>query len=326
MAGRVARVLGHLLAGPADVAATGEHKTAAGKYRFTRNENGVLSDEQQRHYEENGFVVIKSLVPLKDIEKYTQRFLDIANGKAEKAPFMTMMRDVTIAKQKAMGDLAITKLQHWENDPVLFDYCALPSVLRYVTAIVGPNVKSCHTMLINKPPDTGKGSSRHPPHQDLWYFPFRPADKIVCAWTAMQRIDRENGCLFVQPGTHKTQLYKHEYPSDGIVNKAYHGIQNMSSEAHGEMMTLLEMEPGDCVLFHPLLIHGSGRNRSTRTRKAISCHYASTECEYIEVIGTMQEDIAKEVEGMMGNRGLEVPYQELWKYKSRLVAGKEGSF
>ena len=51
-----------------------------------------------------------------------------------------------------------------------------------------------------------------PPVQDLHYFPFRPANRIVCAWTAMEHIHRDNGCLFVIPGTHKTQLYPHEYP------------------------------------------------------------------------------------------------------------------
>jgi phytanoyl-CoA hydroxylase len=35
-----------------------------------------------------------------------------------------------------------------------------------------------HTMLINKPPDPGTLTSRHPLHQDLYYFPFRPADKV----------------------------------------------------------------------------------------------------------------------------------------------------
>lgn len=45
----------------------------------------------------------------------------------------------------------------------------------------------------------------------------------------------------------------------------------------------LEMQPGDTVLFHPLLIHGSGVNKSKRTRKAISCHYAAGDCNYIDV-------------------------------------------
>lgn len=30
---------------------------------------------------------------------------------------------------------------------------------------------------------------------------------------------------------------------------------------------------GDTVFFHPILIHGSGPNRTQGLRKAISCHY-----------------------------------------------------
>ena len=43
----------------------------------------------------------------------------------------------------------------------------------------------------------------------------------------------------------------------------------------------LEMEPGDTVFFHPLLLHGSGRNRSSGFRRAISAHYASAECRFL---------------------------------------------
>ena len=49
-------------------------------------------------------------------------------------------------------------------------------------------------------------------HQDLHYFPFRPAARIVCSWTAMERADEDNGCLVVQPGTHKQPLKPHGYP------------------------------------------------------------------------------------------------------------------
>ncbi len=139
---------------------------------------------------------------------------------------MLMMRDVTIAKKKEMGERAITKLQRIEDDEVLFKYCTQTNILNYVNGIIGPNIKSMHTMMINKPPDTGAGSSRHPPHQDLWYFPFRPVNKIVACWTALQTMDSTNGCLEVRPGTHKGKFYHHGYPTDGVVNKAYHGIQD----------------------------------------------------------------------------------------------------
>jgi len=284
----------------------------------------LLSAEQRRFYEKNGFLVIKRLYPESDLEKYRQRFVAIANGEIERAPTMTMMRDVAIAKQKGKGEMAITKLQDWQDDEVLFSYCNDPHIAPIVEAIIGPSFKSVHTMLINKPPDVGLGSSRHPLHQDLWYFPFRPADLICCSWTAMQRITRENGCLCVDPGTHKGSLFKHEYPKDGIVNKAYHGIQGLT-EDDTKTLVHLEMDPGDTVFFHPLLIHGSGRNNSKGYRKAISCHYASTDCHFEETTGTMQEDIAKEIEALVQAKGFSITFEEFWRLKSRLIQGKEGT-
>ena len=47
---------------------------------------------------------------------------------------------------------------------------------------------------------------------DLHYFPFRPADLIVCSWTAMEHVHRGNGCLVVLPGTHTGTLLQHDYP------------------------------------------------------------------------------------------------------------------
>ncbi len=102
-------------------------------------------------------------------------------------------------------------------------------------------------MLINKPPDPGNDSSRHPLHQDLHYFPFRPADHIVCAWTAMERVNKANGCLVVIPGTHTGVLLPHGYPDwAGGVNAMYHGILKLE-EAHLAKRIHLDMEAGDTV-------------------------------------------------------------------------------
>ena len=73
---------------------------------------------------------------------------------------------------------------------------------------------------------------------------------------------------------------------------AYHGAKGMNADVK---RVHLEMNAGDTVLFHPLLIHGSGANRTSGYRKAISCHYAASECDYIDVMGTSQENIAQEV-------------------------------
>ncbi len=54
------------------------------------------------------------------------------------------------------------------------------------------------------------------------------------------------------------------FMSQGGVNKMYHGIQTFDPNAE---RVHLEMWAGDTVFFHPLLIHGSGTNRTEGFRK-----------------------------------------------------------
>jgi len=74
------------------------------------------------------------------------------------------------------------------------------------------------------------------------------------------------------------------------VNKAYFGIKEYEKFT-GEKIDL-EMKKGDIVFFHPLLIHGSGINRSKGYRKSMCCHFAASECKYIPIEGTVQELVA----------------------------------
>jgi len=282
-----------------------------------------LSREQRQFYEENGFVVIRKLVDPSKLERYRQRFEDICMRKVT-VPGITIMKDIAIKDSEFVaGEKAITKIQDFQQDDHLFEYCCLPEMVDYVESFTGPDVVAMHTMLINKPPDAGKGSSRHPMHQDLHYFPFRPAEKIVCSWTAMQKINRENGCLVVVPGTHKGKLLTHEYPKwEGGVNKMYHGIQDYDPSQH---RVHLDMDVGDTVFFHPLLIHGSGMNRTSGFRKSISCHFASGHCFYVDKLDPEQKIIEDEIKEIMKKRlgpDLELQLEDVWKFKSRVVTGK----
>lgn len=48
------------------------------------------------------------------------------------------------------------------------------------------------------------------------------------------------------------------------VNKMYHGVRDFDPNTP---RVYLNMDVGDTVFFHPLLIHGSGSNSSTNFRK-----------------------------------------------------------
>lgn len=236
----------------------------------------LLSDDQVREYWERGFTVVRGLFTPEELAAWDRRFVDIALKRVPAAPRSLLMRDVMIAKGAVapQSELhAIAKIQDFENDPVLDAYNTHPRLLDCVERLLGPNLLSIHCMLINKPPDV---DGRHPLHQDLVYFPFRPADRVLGTWTALQRVTRENGCLVVGAGTHRGPLLEHENMDWDYVNSGYFGAKGVGAATE---RVHVACEPGDTIFFHSLIVHGSGRNTTDGFRRAISCHYASSDCE-----------------------------------------------
>jgi len=244
----------------------------------TTDHETLVSNELLEHYEEYGYAVVPSLIPQHDLDLYISRLTNIVEGRVKPAEKMLVMKDVMVAKgavEAGTSMEAIAKIQDYENDPVLDGYRTHPAILDCIERFIGHDVMTIHTMLINKPPNV---DGRHPLHQDLLYFPFRPASSIIASWTALEPVTRENGCLVVVPGSHKGELLHHENPNWEHLNGGYFGAKNVDGARAKRVH--LEMSPGDTVFFHPILLHGSGRNRTQGFRRAISAHYANTACTW----------------------------------------------
>jgi phytanoyl-CoA hydroxylase len=228
-------------------------------------------------YLENGYIVRRGLVDPGLIGELNQRFHDVAEGITEPAPNMQVVRNVQVAKGLVTPKTpahGISKMNFIQADPVLRKYSDYGPLLDQVEELVGPDIISMNSMYLNKPPHV---DGRHPLHQDLIYFPFRPADKIVGVWTALEKITRENGCLVMVPGSHKGKTHEHDYPDWEHKNFLFLGVKDVDSSGRVH----IEMEPGDTVFFHSNIIHGSGFNRTEGLRRAIAVHFASARCEDI---------------------------------------------
>lgn len=225
-------------------------------------------------YAANGYVVLPSLIGEQDLAKYEARFEAFVNGAAPLPGGMKLMKDVMVLRgvvQPLTPAHAINKLFCLENDPALFSYASHPALVAALKSLLGADIYSLTSNLFNKPPGI---DGRHPLHQDLRYFKISPPDKIVAAWTAINPATRENGCLAVIPGSHRQGLQAHGDPDWEYVNHGFYGIEDIDLEKRQHV----ELAPGDTLLFHPLLIHGSGRNRSDSFRRSISAHFASGDC------------------------------------------------
>ncbi|KAF5916783.1 hypothetical protein HPG69_017907, partial [Diceros bicornis minor] len=89
---------------------------------------------------------------------------------------------------------------------------------------------------------SGKKTSHHPLHQDLHYFPFRPSNHIVCAWTAMEHVEQNYGCLAVLPGTHKGSLKPHSYPQWELISCHFASASCHYMDVMGTSQEIFEKE------------------------------------------------------------------------------------
>ena len=122
-----------------------------------------LTKEQIEQFTKYGYFIVKGLIDKESIEAFTQHFIEISQGEVD-ANGMVVMKDIILAKQfketgrkKVVSQKEVFKVQNYENDEVFMRYVRDKAILQYIRPIVGDDIRSIHTMLINKPPDLGKG-------------------------------------------------------------------------------------------------------------------------------------------------------------------------
>ena len=151
--------------------------------------------------------------------------------------------------------------------PVCRDALSEPAIVRFLNAVIGPDVKAVQSMLFVKP----AGKPGQPWHQDEPFIPTR--DRSLCGvWIALDDADTENGCLWVLPGSHAAGIL---WPMRDQDAPGFDGSQ----VAHGfpedeDAAVPVEVRAGDVVCFGGYLLHGSRQNVSAdRSRRALVNHY-----------------------------------------------------
>ena len=238
-----------------------------------------LSDEQIAHYEEHGYVVAPATLAPDEIKRYLNRATEIAHGDHPPEAVKRLVKDIRFAK----GELpmpedpehALWKFINPDRfDPVMAECLHFPRVLDAVSSLIGDDLLAFLLMFIYKPP--GVDDAYHPFHQDGAYFPFTPLDQVVGVWIPLDPADASNGSLCVVPGSHKQNIGSHR-AIDGVNAGAFAAPAEDDEEAHAKSVTF-DLQPGDCVIFHPHLLHRTGGNPTPRHRRVVTLHIASARC------------------------------------------------
>jgi phytanoyl-CoA hydroxylase len=171
--------------------------------------------------------------------------------------------------------LSINKIGHalHDLDPV-FERFSHGRTLHAIAVGVGlaqPLVYQ--SMYIFKQPNIG-GEVRW--HQDATYFVTDPLS-VTTFWFALEAADTTNGCLWVQPGGHRTPLRERFRVDAG--GAALERLDPTPWPRQTDAVPV-EVDAGTLVLFHGLLPHYSAPNRSPRSRHAYTLHAVDASARY----------------------------------------------
>lgn len=260
-----------------------------------------MSSDLQQTFAEQGFVVLPGFRDTQQIAAIRQRageLVDAYDMAGEQAVFSTQEQQRRVndyflgsaetircfleeealdanGQLKQDKALSINKIGHalHDLDPV-FDRFSHGTDLDAVARAVGlaqPVV--WQSMYIFKQPAIG-GEVRW--HQDASFFVTSPLS-VTTFWFALEDAHRGNGCLWVQPGGHRGPLREHFVRTGNVA--AITPLDETPWPGLREALPL-EVAAGTLVVFHGLLPHYSGPNRSAHSRHAYTLHATDARAAY----------------------------------------------
>lgn len=235
------------------------------------------------HYQRNGYLVVRDLVPQREVDELKEHAMDMLWGRISIPGIEPPPPEATRAQ--CIQRFTRVHMLH-RLDAGSERFLLQPRILDVIEVIIGPDVLALQTMLFyNAPGHGGQGW-----HQDSYYITTYP-DTLIGSWLAMEGVDEENGCLWVAPGSQCEPIYPSPdsksgfVHSDGafgdlsVVDNVSHlddDVNTLSSVASKYEWIPVPVNPGDVIFFHPHLLHRSHPNRSEVCwRRAFVSHYCN---------------------------------------------------
>jgi phytanoyl-CoA hydroxylase len=263
----------------------------------------MLSSQQLKQYEREGFVLLKNFVEANACERLRSRAEDLVREfdpqeivsvfstreqtrtsddyfleSGDKIRFFfeenAFNADGSFRQEKATS---INKIGHalHDLDPVFDQFSRRDEIKELVSdlGIVQPLL--LQSMYIFKQPNIGGEVTCHQDATFLYTEPLR----MVGLWFALEDATIENGCLWVIPGGHRLGLKSRFLRAEAGGTRFEHFDDSPWGE---DNLQPLEVEKGTLIVLHPLLPHLSRENRSPKSRHAYTLHVIDASVNYPE--------------------------------------------
>ena len=239
------------------------------------NNDFILNSEYISIFEKNGVVLLKNI-----IDNKWQRILHhaIEEDIKKPGPFFHAYKN-----QDGKGTFHGT-MRIWEHYQGLKDYCTKSPLPSFAAQLLNSNkINLFYDQLFVKEPET-KNFIRW--HNDQPYWPIR-GWPVISLWTSLDPISKNNGPMEFISKSHKWgKWYQPEHFAPGAIkayeqNPEFEKIPDIDSNRDKYDIISFDMNPGDLLAFHALVVHGSTGNISkNRRRRGYAVRYTGDDVFY----------------------------------------------
>jgi ectoine hydroxylase-related dioxygenase (phytanoyl-CoA dioxygenase family) len=173
-----------------------------------------------------------------------------------------------------------TKLFLWRTDEEFKSFAMDPSIVAIAADILKTKkVNLFADQLLVKEPGSAEPT---PWHQDLPYWPLE-GFQLCTIWMPLDPVSLESGAVQYIKGSHRWGKW---FKPTSFIGEGYDGypgipIPDFDQERDQHEFLHWDTEPGDCIIHHPLVVHGAtGNMHANLSRRAIAPRYAGDDVIY----------------------------------------------
>ena len=212
------------------------------------------------NYNKKGFVILRSFFSKNEITKLMQD-LETVKYKVQRSKSKKYYHKTKDGKFNTIHDI-----QNFMKSGSIISMTKKKTLKNLVEKILDDKSVLRNIEFFLKPKKTGMAS---PFHQDNFYWNIISA-RALNVWIACSEANKSNGGLCYLEGSHKL----------GTINHVTSFAKGSSQKIPEELVSKInfkkiypKLKTGDCIIHHPEVIHGSGKNNSNKDRVGFVVSY-----------------------------------------------------
>lgn len=228
----------------------------------------LFNPEQRAQYERDGYVIVRGLFDTLEI--------GLMRDAMEQDP---ALRASLYDRRDAEGKSTRMALWNHPGESVYGLAARSRRVVDTMEDMLGGEVYHYHSKLTAKEPFDGGAWEWHQDY-GYWYHNGCMYPTMGSVMVALDRANRDNGCLQVLRGSHLAGRVDHGVLPGEQVGADMRRVEQMKQQLE---LVYVELEPGDGLFFHANVMHRSDQNRSPNRRwTVLFCFNAARNNPYLE--------------------------------------------